>query len=281
MNNLQEVNDFLYEMTGVQPTFKNSLQYYSTDWTTLDFCEVEFPVQRRLTKYECVFDLDDVSQWNIHMIPKWLNSTGFKFIAWQSGPSGLHIHFWTNVAGKEEKKLVTQLLAEKIEDKFGIKNDIAPMGHGHIRAEFSFHPIKGYRKTFRLANISPLFPKNDLSPEIMKKVDNISRFTPQSTSFNAPIDGKTPKCIRYMTSNQFSDGRERIIFSLISWWKGAGLSDDAIFNKLFDWCNSQNYHIGAGQLKSKIRSSQGRVGCRYRHQLLEDLGHDIGECDWK
>jgi hypothetical protein len=281
MKTLTEVEKFLQDMTGVPSMYNDSNVYEGQNWTTYEFCVHTFPVQRKLTKYECVFDLDDVSEWDIQMIPRWLNEIGFKFIAWQSGPSGLHIHFWTDVNGKEAKKEITRLMAKNIEEKFGIKNDLGPMGHGHIRTEFSVHPIKGYQKTFLMSNISPLFPKNDLSIEMKKKVADRCVSLPISSSNNAPRDGKTPKCVRYMLSNKFSDGRERIVFSLISWFKGSGLTDDEIFSKIFDWSQNQNYLISVGTIKSKIRSSSGRVGCNFRHQLLEELGHDVAECDWK
>lgn len=281
MKTLKEVEEFLQTITGIHSLYNNSDRYDHQNWTTLEYCDVKYPVQRKLTKFECVFDLDDVTEHNIQVIPMWLKSIDFKFVAWQSGPAGLHIHFWTDVSGKEAKKEITRIMAVNLEEKFGIKNDIAPMGHEHIRTEFSFHPNKGYQKTFLMSNISSINPKNDLSIEMKKKVADRCVSSPISRSNNGERDGKTPKCIRYILSNNFADGRERLIFALISWFKGSGLDDEQITTKIQSWCESQNYNMPYGHILAKIRSSSGKVGCRFRHELLEELGHDIGLCDWK
>ena len=281
MKTVEESEELLQELNKEPSLYNDSKVYNEQNWKHLPDCTLKFPIQRKLGKYECVFDLDDVSEWNIQMIPKWLKEIGFKFIAWQSGTNGLHIHFWINLANKEAKKATVMLMAKNIETKFGIKNDSAPMGHGHIRTEFSIHPTKGYKKTHIMTNLTPLFYVNELSFKMKKKVANICSYEPQSTNNSMSKDGKTPKCIRYMLSNTFSDGRERIIFSLISWFKASGLDNFDILVKIKEWCEKQNYIISDNVINSKINSSQGRVGCRFRHQLLEDLGHDIGECDWK
>jgi len=281
MKTFEESEELLQELNKEPSLYNDSQVYNHQDWKHLEDCTLKFPIQRKLGKYECVFDLDDVSEWNIQMIPKWLKEIGFKFIAWQSGTYGLHIHFWINIYGKEAKKKAVELMAKNIEEKFGVKNDLGPMGHGHIRAEFSVHPTKGYRKTHILTNLSTLFYINELSHSMRKKVSNLTSYEPLSTHNSVSKDGKVPKCIRYMQSNMFSDGRERIIFSLISFYKASGLDEHEILTKIQNWCNNQNYSISDGQILSKIKSSQGQVGCRFRHTLLEELGHDIGECDWK
>jgi len=278
---LAKVNKLLEDMTSETPIFNNSTIYQEQKWLPLDCCDVEFPVQRKLTNFECVFDIDHVSEMDMIMIPRWLNDIGFKFIAWASGPEGLHIHFWTDIQGKEAKKNVTSIMAKNIEEKFGVLNDLGPMGHGHIRAEFSMHPIKGYKKTFIMSNISPLFYKNELSTSMRKKVSELSSSDLILTTNSSEVNGKSPKCIRYMLSHQFSDGRERIVFSLVSWWKDSGLTDDEIFDNTIDWCNKQNYTMSPSMIKAKIRSSGGKVGCRYRHNLLEEIGYDVGKCNWK
>lgn len=281
MKNLIEVEKLLQEITGVPSIYNDSTKYNHQNWTTLEYCQSDFPVQRKLTKFECVFDLDDVSEWNIQTIPRWLKEIGFKFIAWQSGPNGLHIHFWTDLSGKEAKKKITRLMAKNLEDKFGIKNDLGPMGHEHIRTEFSYHPVKGYQKTFIMSNISPLYSKNELSDEMKKKVADKTISLPTTNYNNGIRDGKTPKCIRYILSNKFADGRERLIFTLVSWYKGSGLDDDQILTKIEEWCQSQDYYMSKNNILAKIRSSAGRVGCRYRHELLEELGHNIKDCTWR
>lgn len=272
------INELIEDISGYQPLYKNSLQYESADWRAFKDLTVKEPVQRKLTPTECVMDLDHVSEMDMVIIPNWLKSTGMKFIAWQSGPNGMHIHFWANVYGKEAKKQLTDFFASKLEEKFGVKNDLLPMGHGHIRAENSIHPEKGYRKEMLMLNINVVDPINHIPPQITEKLINVSVNIP--TGNNTIRNGKVPKCIRYMLSHQFSDGRERMLFAIASWYKANEYTDDENMQECLEWCKRQNYMISPHKIKATINSSTGKVGCRYRHNLLEDIGVDIGKCEY-
>lgn len=275
---LADLKDIDHEL----PLFKNSTQYASSDWREFGDLTVVWPIQRKLTTHECVWDFDHVNEFEMKMINNWLAQVGFKFISWQSSPSGMHIHFWTKVHGKEQKKMLTEYLAEQLEKRFGLKNDLGPMGHGHIRTEFSIHPRKGNVKEFLMSTVSPLFPFNDIPDEIYLKVTN---FDPKSVKIKGKVgeneEGEIPSCMKYIIGHKFADGRERLTFALISWYKASGHTNDEIFDLVYEWCKRQDYRIMPWQLKGKIATSSGQVGCTYRHRILEELGVDMAKCHWE
>lgn len=269
----------LSEIDGLPP-FKNSNIYESSDWR--DWRDLTtFPVQRELTRRECVFDLDDVTSLHMTLIPNYLKETGLKFIAWQSGPNGMHIHFWTQIVGKQSKKALVKYMASKLEEMFGIKNDLGPMGQGIIRCEESKHPNKGYQKTHLMTNLSPLFPINEIPPSVLEKVSDLEPTEGQMKPRNTVRDGKIPTCMKYILSHQFSDGRKRLLFIVVSWWKGNGNSEQEIFKLCREWAIKQNWSISNRTIWSTIKSTNGKVGCTYRHTLLEELGVDMEKCKYE
>jgi hypothetical protein len=263
------------------PQFKNSLTYASADWRDFEALSVTWPVHRKLTVHECVFDLDHVSQAQMSAIPEWLKAQGLKFIAWKSGPEGMHIHFWTKFTGKEIKKALVNIMAKPIENMFGVVNDALPMGHGHIRTEFAWHPTKGYQKILLMDTVSELFPFNDIPEHIKDKVKHVCELPITPTGKTGSKDGKMPTCIKYILSHQFADGRNRLLFVVVSWFKGSGLSDDEIYTRAHEWAKRQGGRLYPQFIWSTIRSSNGTVGCNYRHALLEELGVNMSQCKWE
>jgi hypothetical protein len=253
--------------------YKNSLQYESSDWRTLDNLIIITPIQRKLFTSECVFDFDGISDTQLERIIGWLEFTGLKFSAWRSSETGVHIHYFTDVYGKEAKKQLVKHMSSKLEDKWGVENDSGPMGHDCIRAEYSIHPIKNYQKRLVFSNITIVNPINIIPDEIKAKITN---YTPTEISGISGVkDGKSPKCMRYILSNTFSDGRKRLLFTVVSWYKGSGLTDKEVYDASYKWAKSQNLSISGRMIWAFIYSSNGTVGCRYRHNLLEELGVDI------
>jgi hypothetical protein len=261
------------------PLYKNSKSYESSDWRDYKDLTEPQPVQRKLTLHECVFDLDHVAPIHFESIPEWLKITGLKFIAWKSGHEGIHIHFWTDIHGKYQKKQLVEIMARKIEERFGVKNDLGPMGHQHIRAEYSYHPQKGYQKVLLFDNLNELFPINHIPVELKSQIDAID---------TAPVKGKvgmrngcSPTCIKYILSHQFADGRNRLLFAVVSWFKANGLSDQEVFDKAYEWSKRQGGRLYPRFIWATIRSNNGTVGCTYRHAVLEELGVDMSKCKWE
>jgi len=279
-------SDYPQELADIDglPAFKNSAVYNSPDWREWNDLSAGFkfggvfPVQRKLTAHECVFDLDHVSTYHMTAIPRYLKETGLKFIAWKSGPDGMHVHFWVNMTGKHQKKALVTYMAERMETMFGVKNDLGPMGHGCIRTEFSVHPVKGYQKEHLMTNLSVLFPINELPAKLIEKVEGLDLSDTLKASRNAERDGKCPQCVKYILSHKFSDGRERLLFSIVSWYNACGYTESEIYSHVKAWCAEQNYTISRGALWSKIKSSSGGVGCTWRHAVLEELGVDMSKC---
>ena len=273
-----DVNE-IENICGERPLYKNSQVYNSPDWRDWNDLTVDYPVQRKLTRGECVFDLDHVSEVQKSLIPMWLKETGLKFEAWESGPEGLHIHFWTDVYGKHQKKKLVQILSKKVEEIFGVKNDLGPMGHGHIRTENSFHPKKGYQKKFLMSTINIIIPINEISADIRALLPHcdIKPFRGKNRAEN----GKMPKCMKYILSHQFADGRERLLFVIASWYKANGVDDKDNVALCSEWATTNSKFISQRKIWSTVKSSNGTVGCNYRHNLLEELGVDIGECKYE
>lgn len=276
MYNETELFKTLEELHG-DILYKNAEIYASSDWRKFRDLD-KYPVQRQLGELECVFDLDNVSEYHMIMIPQWLNDGGFKFNAWKSSETGMHIHFMTQIRGKENKKALVKLLAKKLEDKFGVKNDLGPMGHNVIRMEYGVHPTKKTQKTLLFNNCGTLFPINEIDDAVLAQIE-MDRPAVQANS--GERGGKIPSCIKYILSHKFADGRERLTFTLISWFKGSGRTDTETHALVFDWCKKQNYNINSRLLWSKVKSCTPRVGCRYRHDLLQELGVDMEHCKWE
>lgn len=279
---LQELDEFLTELNGEPLLFKHSDTYESNLWVTADKCHTYYPIQRKLGKKECVFDLDHVSKAAMSQIPKWLEAIDFKFQAWQSSDDGMHIHFWTEIEGKEQKKLLVQEMARRLEERFGVKNDLGPMGHGHIRTEYSVHPRKLTTKILITSNLTRLFYINDVSPSIKEKVLKMKVSDPSELKSNSgERDGKCPTCMKYILGHRFADGRKRMMFVVASWYKGSGLDDKAAAKKTWEWCQSQGHFTHYSKVWATVNSSNGTVGCRYRHSLLEEIGVDMTKCEWE
>lgn len=280
---LKELDEFLCALNGEPLLFKHSNNYESKDWVYVNKCCTFYPVQRKLGTKECVFDLDHVSPAAMKQIPLWLESIGFKFQAWKTSTDGMHIHFWTPIEGKFRKKTLVQELSKKIEEMFNVKNDLGPMGHNHIRTEWSKHPRKGTVKVPLSGALSRLFFENDIDSTTREKVFKSEPSDPSKLKSNSGVrDGKCPTCIKYIMSHQFVDGRQRLMFVVASWFKSSCNGDDKEATRLtWEWIKSQNIMIPYSKVWSTVKSSNGTVGCRYRHDLLEELGIDMSHCSWE
>ncbi len=265
--------DLIHDIASEDILFKNSPHYQSSDWRPLSDCTT-VPVQRTLTSGECVFDFDGVSNLDMKAIPLWLRDAQMKFAAFRSSSTGMHIHFWTNVHGTNRKKALVRRLAAKIEEVFGVKNDLQPMSHGVIRTEYANHPVKGEQKVPLDVNIPYIDPINVIPSHVLVDLGEDDSYTTYSGVTGNP-GGLMPKCMRYILSHQFSDGRDRLLFSIVSWFKASGKTDQEIFDIAYEWCKRQDYHVSPSAVMAKIQSSSGQVGCRFRHELLEELGIDI------
>lgn len=267
--------DFLTDVDENIVLFKNAEHYVSVDWRPFKFLDVCHPIQRKLTTRECVFDFDGVTDTQVDFIITQLTQFGLKFNAWRSSSNGLHVHFWTDVRGKMAKKSLVRLFAQKLETILGIKNDLQPMMQEMIRSEWSIHPKKGVEMILIHDNIPRIDPINIIPDEIKKKVisnydDGIS-----GRGLTGSRKGELPSCMRYIMSHKFTDGRKRLLFVVLSWFKGSGFSDGEVVDATYEWCVRQGLKVSKGHLRRILGSNTGSVGCRYRHELLETLGIDI------
>ncbi len=258
----------LSEMTGEEIIVKDSLTY-AGNWVHHLDATMRFPIQRRLTTNECVLDYDGVTEGYKLLIINYLKDVDFKFSAWDSSETGLHIHFWTNLTSKHMKVALVLELNDRLVAKFGqkLQTDTAPIKQGVIRAEDSMHPVKGDIKTLREDNLGAVY-FNYVSTEMCMTLNGYASDTKQVDANTGPRDTGAHGCVTALETTPLTDGRKRALFALISYYKG----DSDIVEKLGKWMSFQGMTLNTGTLRALIRSNSGKVGCRYRHELLDELG---------
>ena len=264
--------DTIHKMTAEAVIVKDALKYESSLWKLYFDANNAHPVQRQLTSQEIVLDFDGLSEAMKVIVCNYIDEAGLKFIAWDSSDSGIHIHFWTSIYGKVQKIKLAEMISEKVYNAFKIPNDINPMRQQVIRAEYSKHPKKGVVKTFRYCNFGDYF-MNYVDYTTSQRLNGIKESKVKLVSSASPSNELGQHgCINYIESNQFTDGRKRLLFVLTSYYKNS-MSDGDLFKKLRQWADRQSWNIHDGYLRGQIHASRGLVGCNFRHELLEELGH--------
>lgn len=251
------------------PKYLNSLTYVSKDWRFRKELTVDTPVQREILPNEIVADFDNISEENAKKVFSYFLKSNYLFAYFKSSDTGMHIHFFCNVRNKHNKFGVLKLIEEDINIK-DVKIDAQVVKRGIIRAENSIHPEKKTKKTLVYSNVSLFNYINELPVEMLIKSSN---FRPQVVTRHT--SDETPKCVKFILSNTFSDGRQRLVFLLSSWYKGQGLNESEVFTKVKEWTDRQNYNLSDYVIKSTIQSSQGCMTCSGRHELLSELGFDV------
>lgn len=259
------------------PEFLDSTSYFSSSWKTRAECKHEYPIQRRLCNGETVADFDKVKKADKAWIYQWFFERDFRFAFFNSSDNGCHVHFFTKVHGKYRKQGLLKIIEQSInkdrknQDLEELKIDDGPVMRNWIRSEDSMHPKKGTRKILLWSNISHFFYINELSDTIMEKVQRISLSGPDLSKI--PKETGVPQSIRYMQSNSFADGRNRIMFCLVSWYKSQGFNNDEIYQKIQEWVHRQSScYISPTKIHGCIYSSTGLVRETYRKKLLDELG---------
>ena len=277
MKTLQEVQAFLNNI-GASVLYKNSYSYNCPDWREFEDLTVANPVQRKLAPNECVLDFDGIDDMTAQLLPQYLTDKGFRHITWRSSSTGIHVHFFTQYTSKSIKKAIVNMVAEPLERRFGLVNDIMPMGHGHIRCEWGFHPEKGEQKKFVASNIGTLFYENYIDAKDLPKVSSNQATSAQNGALIGTVKGKIPTCMKYILGTKLSDGKKRLFFAVVSWYKATGGSKDEVAALVRSWSEMQGQQWSVKQFNATWNSCAGSVGCKFRHQILEELGLDMSKC---
>jgi hypothetical protein len=252
----------------LNPLYLNSKDYQGKDWRPKHECR--YYVNRKLCLKEIVADYDGIDIDIKQKIINWYKDSGFKFAAYSSSDSGLHIHFFTQLVNKYHKK---QFLAY-IQKKSGFKVDDGPIMRGWIRAEDSIHPRKGCKKELIYSNLRPFFYTNELDDSIIQKV--ISQPTQELDISKIKPEKNKPRSIKLMENNVFANGRKRIMFCLISWYVSQKKTNDEVYALITEWMSKQpNCYIPNSMIYGSIHSSKGAVRDSYRIKLLKELGFAI------
>lgn len=277
METLQKVHEFLSNI-GANILYKNSYSYNSPDWREFGHLTVANPVQRKLAPNECVLDFDGIDDMTAQLLPQYLTDKGFRHITWRSSSTGIHVHFFTQFTDKDTKKAIVQMIAKPLEERFGLINDAMPMGHGHIRCEWGFHPEKSEQKKFVTANIGALFYQNHINPNDIPKVRRFGSTSAPSGVRLGQVKGKIPTCMKYILSTKLEDGKKRLLFAVVSWYKATGGTQEEVETLVRDWVALQGAQWNQRQFQATWNSCSATVGCRFRHQILEELGVDMSKC---
>lgn len=250
-----------------KPLYLESQTYIGKTWKLKKDCK--YYTNRKLIDTEIVADFDKLNDFYVDYIKicSILEEIKLKFWVYQSGLQGLHVHFFTKFTDKLQKKIILELLEQKV----GYSIDKNPTNAGVIRAEGSVHPTKKFKKVLLYTNVHPkaylstLFYFNTLDTITIKK---LFRIKPQEVVRD---DIDNPKTIQIMLKHKFIDGHKRIMFCLVSYYKNK-LSDEDIYTKIKDWVRYQDTFIPDIQIKASIKSSKGSVRDSYRIKLLQELG---------
>ncbi len=196
-------------------------------------------------------------------------------------PSGKpHYHLMFNgldKVGACDRKLLKEIILHKLcrgVIKLG-KIDMQLTSKHCVRMPFGEYEKDAMHQEHKeLVTVHKLFEFNDIPDEwykeFKKKVDEITVYiTTEDENGNLP-------CITYFLQEDFkhlADGRQRAMFILASYFKRKGLPDDLAYEKIQAW---NQYHLNSYlkpmQIRACIRSNKGLIGCKYRKQLLAELG---------
>lgn len=206
-----------------------------------------------------MLDYDGVSPGDMVAAFDALRARNLSFEIWRSSDTGFHIHL---LATHSRPLRYAFAIAAHLYNICGITADMAPMKSGKIRAEWSIHPIKKTQKVPWARNLS-LFKPLNLVPERYR-----APITPKKSHL---VKGGLPKSVQKLEqATGLSDGRDRCIFALISWWKQQGLTDSDILSRANEWAGRQNNY--RPHLACKVRSARGLVTEQYRQALIDELG---------
>lgn len=267
---MKEMKNWMTIINKLSPLYLNSLSYASNDWRQREDLTVSTPVQRQILPNEIVADFDCVVDGYVDERPKitdYFLKHNYKFALFRSSNTGVHVHFFANAKDKYNKFGILKL----IEKDLGVKVDAQVVKRGIIRAENSYHPEKKMEKSLVYSNVSPFSYVNELPVEMLIKA---SDFKPKRVIRHD--SGETPKCIKFIQSNSFSDGRQRLMFVLASWYKSQGVKEEDIYAHIKEWAKRQGMKSSRYNIKSVINSADGSMTCTGRHELLEELGFSSG-----
>jgi len=236
---------------------------------------------------EIVIDLDEDSliknAWCLGKICSKLKKKGIIFSAWHTGNMGYHIHiFWKKLDTVKENQLLKEILLDwMMKDLPNMKVDRQLLGRHLVRLEYGHHEKKIPKESLK----TPVLYKdhhtqeNDIPEHIWDEYKKrIVKFAIKRMTYKnkGVTEHKTPACIQYMLSDEFSkhrDGGKRAMFVLASYFHK--MEDE----KLCELLKRFNRYNLRKPLSSRaiiatilsVRNHKGRrVGCRYRHSLLKE-----------
>lgn len=237
---------------------------------------------------EVVLDLDyeDYAENERHAkdIKKRLVQTGLLGSVWRTGGKGIHIHlFFKGLDRTKEKSLIKNIIADYILLGLSCRVDRQLMGNHLVRMEYGHHekalPEEKFKEPIESKNH---FYENDVPQECWdlyeKKIVAFAIRRLRWANKKIPYHYETPACVKFISSDEFGknrDGGKRALFVVASYYHA--LPDEELAELLLRY---NKYNLKKPLPKSallkialSVRQHKGRrVGCNYRHQLLEEVG---------
>jgi len=251
------------------------------------------PNHREIMPDEVVLDIDASHSLSIKekkeettklmkILQEKLSSLAMGYSVWNSGGSGYHFHLFF-------PKLMKYPKYERDELKRMIKKHL---GYGYLTGKAhvcmgggTLIQIEGRwnRKGSRKTHVKTVgdFESNELPDAVLKKYLNEKEAMKHRKPVVFHCNDK-PSCIKFFEAEDFlatNDGWNRASFILAAFYRDSGKTKEEALDLLGDWNEYVlNRRIPIKNIKSTVYSvykSKRRMTCRYRKNLLEELGQQI------
>lgn len=243
---------------------------------------------RSVLPNEIVLDLDAATEEEnfstLKTLSKRLVELGVKHSVFTTGGKGYHIHtFWKGFDRVSENRLLKEKLFEWMTKGIDGKFDKQLLGNHMVRMEGGkyekayprevFKHMVGRERDHFVRNEIPACAWQAYRQEVLEYA--LKRVKPFK---GVTQRGHMPECMRYILSERFKehkDGGKRAIFVVANWYHALPDEELLALLKTFNSYNLREPLLErelVGQMKRAKEHSGRRVGCRYRHELLESIG---------
>lgn len=245
---------------------------------------------------EIILDLDDTKEKNNrarHELHIAFRDEGISYSIWSTGGDGYHIHVrWKGLEKVSDIRTMKNFLADWLLGDVDVKIDRQLFGKHLVRREYGlYEKMAPKEQKYKHCVASSVFnEKNEIPDVVWKRYrEHIIKYALRRMKPVKKYEkgSKRPKCVDFLLSTDFKllkDGGKRAMFILTSYYRNLPNEELANLLKHYNKYNLKEPLL-PHQIISTIRSCRrhkGRpVGCRYRHELLRDIGagHIAEQCE--
>ncbi len=287
--------DFYYEHFGnfwvnhqMNGTFSKWHLYGTMDYIMHYDSKKYLPNNRLIFPIELVFDIDVPNYKENHLLRDQISDNFIKenmnHSIWRNGSDyGNHIHSFfpeLNNYPTFHRQLLKQLLIQHYAGKENIKKFKIDMFVTYpkrlISLERSKHRNGGDRIKYLVRNFN-FNKENKIPKQVIKKFEGkITTYDMDSIFIDLSVSDKP--CIKFFETEEFShieDYRRRALFILASEYVRKGIPKNEVVHKLIKWRDYiLNGYKGISDsfIKHTVLKANGRVTCKMRSQVLQEIG---------